>query len=583
MARDVSATRSRLYPRPKKSWVALLVGGDRADRLRRGLLVALLLAGGVVFATIDRADPDLWGHVRYGQDVLASGRLPATATYTYTAPAQPWINHENLSEIVFAFMADHAGGTGLAALKCLLGLTLLGLMIAGARRRGGGIATTAVAVLLVTFATAPGWSFRPQLFTYTFFGVVVFILDRVFADGQSPPADTRLLWLLPPLFTVWANTHGGFVAGLGVLALYLGCRAAERLCAEGRRGLAPAALYGGVALASALATLLNPYGLDLLTWLVRDLGPPRPEIFEWRALSPSDAVFPIFVIVLGLTATAWLARRQWRDPARTVLLAATAWQCVAHVRHLPFFAIAAGFWLPAQLQPLVDRMRHATDRSTASGPRRAGWAAWGVWAVDLGLAALLAVHVRGPLVERSVYPVNAFRYMAKRRLTGRVVVHFDWAQYAIAAFGDDAPVAFDGRLRTCYPQEVADAYFDFLVGDRLIPRWRSEQSPPVDATRVLRLGDPDLAVVARHFTHSVEVMEARADWVLLYQDAVAQLWGRRDRYGDAASPDYLPPAQRWITEVRQVGSVPWPALPPRRVVASAARPAVAAAHAAGAG
>ncbi|TMB03118.1 MAG: hypothetical protein E6J70_05955 [Deltaproteobacteria bacterium] len=121
------------------------------------------------------------------------------------------------------------------------------------------------------------------------------------------------------------------------------------------------------------------------------------------------------------------------------------------------------------------------------------------------------------------------------------------------------------------------------MGDRLIPRWRSEQSPPVDATRVLRLGEPDLAVVARHFTHSVEVMEARADWVLLYQDAVAQLWGRRDRYGDAASPDYLPPARRWITEVRQVGSVPWPALPPRRVVASAARPAVAAAHAAGAG
>ena len=173
--------------------------------------------------------------------------------------------------------------------------------------------------------------------------------------------------------------------------------------------------------------------------------------------------------------------------------------------------------------------------------------------------------------------------MAKRHLTGRVVVHFDWAQYAIAAFGDDAPVAFDGRLRTCYPQEVADAYFDFLVGDRLIPRWRSEQSPPVDATRMLRLGEPDLAVVARHFTHSVEVMEARADWVLLYQDAVAQLWGRRNRYDDPASHDYLPPAQRWITEVRQAGAVPWPALPPRRVVASAPRPALADAHAAGSG
>ena len=561
----------------------LLAGGDPADRLRRGLFVALLLAGGLVFSTIDRADPDLWGHVRYGQDVLASGHLAATATYTYTAPAQPWINHENLSEIVFAFVADHAGGAGLAALKCLLSLGLLGLMIAGARRRGAGVATTSVAVLLVTFAIAPGWSFRPQLFTYAFFGVVVFVLDRVFADGQTKPADTRLLWLLPPLLAVWANTHGGFVAGLGVLALYLGCRSAERLWAEGSRGLAPAALYGGVALASALATLVNPYGLDLVTWLVRDLGPPRPEIYEWRALSSADGIFPLFIVVLGLTATTWLARRQWRDPARALLLAATAWQSITHVRHVPFFAIAAGFWLPPNLEPLLDRLRAATRRPDRKRAPAAGWAAWGVWVADLGLVALLAVHARGPVVDRSVYPVNAFRYMAKRHLTGRVVVHFDWAQYAIAAFGDDAPVAFDGRLRTCYPQEVADAYFDFLVGDRLIPRWRSEQSPPVDATRMLRLGEPDLAVVARHFTHSVEVMEARPDWVLLYQDAVAQLWGRRDRYDDPASAAYLPPARRWITEVRQAGSVPWPALPPRRVVASAARGTLADARAASPG
>ena len=559
-----------------------MTGAHPADRLRRGLLVALLLAGGLVFSTIDRADPDLWGHVRYGQDVLASGHLAATATYTYTAPSQPWINHENLSEIVFAFVAEYAGGAGLAVLKSLLGIGLLALMIAGARRRGAGLATTCVGVLLVTFVTAPGWSFRPQLFTYAFFGVLVFVLDRVFGDGQGKPADTRLLWVLPPLLAVWANTHGGFVAGLGVLALYLGCRAAERLRADGRRGLAPAALYGGVALASALATLANPYGLELVLWLVRDLGPPRPEIYEWRALSTADAIFPLFVVVLGVTATTWLVRQQWRDPARALLLAATAWQAITHVRHVPFFAIAAGFWLPPHLEPLLARLRSArrVERTRATA---AGWAASGVWAANLALVALLAVHLRGPVVDRSVYPVDAFRYMAKRHLTGRVVVHFDWAQYAIAAFGDEAPVAFDGRLRTCYPQQVADAYFDFLVGDQLIPRWRSAESPPVDVTRVLRLGEPDLVVVARHFTHSVEVMEARPDWVLLYQDTVAQLWGRRDRYDDSASAAYLPAARRWITEVRQGGSVPWPALPPRRVAASAARRTLADARTAGAG
>ena len=548
-----------------------LLGREPAERLRRALLVALLLAGVLVFATIDRADPDLWGHVRYGQDVLASGHLPATATYTYTAASQPWINHENLSEIAFAFVADHAGGTGLAVLKTLLALGLLALMMASALRQGAGIATTSVAVLLVTFATAPGWSFRPQVFTYAFFAVQVFVLDRVFGDGRTKPSETRLLWLLPPLFTLWANTHGGFVAGLGVLGVYLGCRGLERLHADGRAGLRPAALYGAVALACAGATLVNPYGLELVVWLVRDLVPPRPEIFEWRALSASDTVFPLFVAISALTGTAWVGTRQWRDRARTALLIATAWQSVTHVRHLPFFAIAAGFWLPAHLEPLLDRMRAILGRRQGTRAAGSGWAATAVWVADLGLVVLVALHARAPLVDRSVYPVNAFRYMAKRHLTGKVVMHFDWAQYAIAAFGDDAPVAFDGRLRTCYPQDVADAYFDFLVGDHLIPRWRAGDSPPFDAARMLHLGDPDLVVVARHFTHSVEVMEAHPEWALLYQDAIAQLWGRRDRYDDPARADYVPPARRWITQVSHSGSVPWPALPPRRLDAGAAR------------
>ena len=66
-------------------------------------------------------------------------------------------------------------------------------------------------------------------------------------------------------------------------------------------------------------------------------------------------------------------------------------------------------------------------------------------------------------------------------------------------------------------------------------------------------------------------MEAHPEWALLYQDAIAQLWGRRDRYDDPARADYVPPARRWITQVSHSGSVPWPALPPRRLDAGAAR------------
>src|SRR5207245_503426 len=81
---------------------------------------------------------------------------------------------------------------------------------------------------------------------------------------------------------------------------------------------------------------------------------------------------------------------------------------------------------------------------------------------------------------------DALQYMADRHLGGKLIVHFDWAQYALAALAPETTVAFDGRLRTCYPQEVADLYFDFLIGNQPACRWRSPTSPPFDDTALVR-------------------------------------------------------------------------------------------------
>jgi len=51
------------------------------------------------------ADPELWGHVQYGRDVLRDG-LPAETTYSFTAEGYRWINHENLAELVLALGMD---------------------------------------------------------------------------------------------------------------------------------------------------------------------------------------------------------------------------------------------------------------------------------------------------------------------------------------------------------------------------------------------------------------------------------------------------------------------------------------------
>jgi hypothetical protein len=52
-------------------------------------------------------------------------------------------------------------------------------------------------------------------------------------------------------------------------------------------------------------------------------------------------------------------------------------------------------------------------------------------------------------------------------------------------------------------------------------------------------------------------------WVLLYQDAIAQVWGRRDIYDDPQLATWVAPANRSINNQLATDSVTWPAIASR--------------------
>src|SRR5262245_51655817 len=67
------------------------------------------------------ADPDLWGHVRFGLDTLSTGRLTAIDPYSYTSDI-PWLNHEWLSEVIMGAAYRTFGSGGLVAVKIVLAI-----------------------------------------------------------------------------------------------------------------------------------------------------------------------------------------------------------------------------------------------------------------------------------------------------------------------------------------------------------------------------------------------------------------------------------------------------------------------------
>ena len=76
---------------------------------QRSAVLLLVVAVSLYISARAVADPDLWGHVRFGQDILAGRGLHAADPYSYLAAGQPWINHEWACEAVFAAVFNAAG------------------------------------------------------------------------------------------------------------------------------------------------------------------------------------------------------------------------------------------------------------------------------------------------------------------------------------------------------------------------------------------------------------------------------------------------------------------------------------------
>lgn len=573
----------------------------------RGIAAALSMAplrlAGLVFIVLmcclafsqAQADPDLWGHVQYGRDTLQSG-LAATATYTYSAVDHRWINHENLAELTLAYVIDQWGVPAILLGKVLLGLAVVLAVVDRARRQQVSWPVTIFTTLLLITIVRHFWPLRPQVFSYAIFTGMIWTLTVAFDGWQYQwhlpwwrrwaryDSDVafapnrwkmRLLWLVPLWLVLWTNTHGAFVAGLCVYLAYLGLRGCE--VAFVRRG----ACWGMLrrlllmAVVALLATFINPYSWRLHAWLVEALSVPWPEITEWHPLTWQHSAFGPAMLLLAFTLAGVLASRRPIDFTQTVVLILVGWQAWRHQRHLPFFAILVAFWLPIHWESFWRRIQEQVactrSKDASQGTAASPWFRRGcLVALSLvnGVLLGLVVHrTRAIGVDRAEYPVTAVQFMREQGLTGRLVVTYNWAQYAIAALAPHGPgeqgclVQFDGRFNTCYPQRVIDEHFDFVLGNGSVPRFRGKDSPPPRAEAVLESDGPELVLINRRQRPSVDTMQAqRLAWQLLYQDALAQVWGRQDVFDDPKSDRYLPPSRRFLSEQLQCGLVAWPAI-----------------------
>jgi len=207
------------------------------------ILAALLLAFTVSCNFV--TDSQVWLHLKTGELIAEQTAPVSKDTFSYTETGQPWVDipwlfqwgHAALYKLVYSLVpvnpadptanrasAEQVAIGALVVLSALVRLATAWLLLR-IRHRGPGVWWSALCVAIAFGAVyhpmyrvlmggiAGAAAVAPFTWSQLFFTFELLVLFRAFSQGRAGS-----LWLLVPVFVLWANVDESFHIGLIVLA-----------------------------------------------------------------------------------------------------------------------------------------------------------------------------------------------------------------------------------------------------------------------------------------------------------------------------------------------------------------------------
>ncbi len=410
-----------------------------------GIATLALLVAAIALCLNRDLNGDLYLLLFSGRYIAHHGPV-GTDPFPTIEHGRQWLNQQWLAEVGFYGTERVVGTTGVTILYALLIGLPLALLLAAIRRKG------TIPMLVVAALYVPGILAiihpRAAGFTLLLFAVLVLaLLGGLRLDPQARSRAAPPLWMLvaiPLLFALWANLHGGFIAGLLLIgAVTVG------LWIDGRRGQACVpgvhlAVLGGAGLLGAIAaTFATPLGTDIWSYILSFRNPAlKLASTEWEPVTDSAPAAVFVVIAAGVAVWTW-----WRAPSpRRVMPALVAAGFVlfaaSSMRNLIFVAPALAFQIACSLP---DRAQ-APSRAVVALAGSAAATAVIVYGVALGPPN--SNRVGNPAVQYAIqHPPNR----------GRIVAYAGPSSYMLWR-APETPVVIDGWLEHFTEDELRDNF-----------------------------------------------------------------------------------------------------------------------------
>lgn len=477
-------------------------------RLTLPYLVTLLAFLGVfAIALRTPADTDMYWHLATGQYIVETRTIPLSDPFSWTMRGAPWVDVHWLSQVIMHAIYQLAGFTGLA-----LGVGLLAVLTFTFvwKQLSGGVFVRAAIVLLAAVTANPNLTPRSQMATFVFVAVLGYLLF-LYKWRQIDR-----LWIIPLLFVVWVNMHGGYIAGFMLLGAFIAGETLSNLLH----------LSGGeivswrrmskvliVTLVSGAVLLINPYTVAALQLPFKtvNIGVLQDFIQEWASPNFHQASLQpmVWMLLLALVVIGFSRRRLDMTDALTLTL-------FAHItflaqRNLGLFALICAPILSRHVSAIVERSRGG-QRTLSRGVPIVNAALLGVIVAAVVFYTMVTLSPAAQSkAEAKVLPVAAANWIDQNKPAGPLFNSYNWGGYLLWRLGADYPVYVDGRT---------DVYDDAFLRDFLaITRVSSDYDQRLARTGA-NLVLIEAGSVLDHF------LARHAGWREAYRDELAVIYQR---------------------------------------------------------
>jgi hypothetical protein len=463
-----------------------------------GLVLVLVLIGG---RTGFLNDPGTFWHVRLGREIARTGDVPRHDTLTSSRDRVPWVDQSWAFDLTLAAVVDRWGWSAAIAVTALGLAALFGALARDLVRQG---ISPLVAVVVTILAMAIGsihFLVRPHLFT------MAFVFWTLRACRAQHERGGWAIAVLPPMMVLWANVHGGFLAGAVIVASAALGHAISGPWPWDRARRADLAKFAAVFVLCLLAPLVNPYGFGLyrhvghllftsgVTSLIAEyqpipFGTGEARIVEW--------------VVLGLIALPSFSTRRM---GRYDLVQVLVWLhlSLACIRHAPLFALAVAPGLARMLDGLPLARRDA-------GRVRLGWSGWPV-ATALALVLAVGLGVRLGRFSPRTWPLEALATLDRQPVEARLFHEQDWGGMIEERCRPRRRAFLDDRFEL-FGKEAILQYLDAMQGG---PEWDALHGRQRFEVVWVR---PDRGLARR--------LLADPGWQVLHRDVVSVLFRRKE-------------------------------------------------------